>query len=109
MSFFDFFFPEQAQATHLRTLARKSHFDRRRASRQSTSLSALEKRVEELEGDLGTVSLLLGSLMAQLEENGHLDRSDLRELIEEFDAADGKVDGRLDINVLRDLTTRTDP
>lgn len=104
MSFFDVFFPEQAQAAHLRSIAEQSRHSRRRASRSAADIKSLESRIDELESDLGFVSLLLASVMGQLEERGSLSRDDLRELMREFDDADGKDDQRLDINVLRGLT-----
>ena len=63
----------------------------------------MKKRVEELEADLGYVSLLLCSVMVQLDERGHLSRDELRELIKEVDGADGDDDGRLNVDVLREL------
>ncbi len=104
MSFYDFFFPEQAQATHLRSIASRSRRERRRESSGASATRSLEKRVEELEGNLGFVSLLLGSLLAQLDEQGHISRAELREMIREIDGDDGEQDGRLDIGVLRGLT-----
>ncbi len=108
MSFFDFFFPEQAQASHLRSIADRSRLEQRRsrstAASSASNTAALTKRVEDLESDLGFVSLLLGSVMAQLDERGHISRDDLKELIKEVDGADGVEDGRLDVGVLRGLS-----
>lgn len=104
MSFFDFFFPEQAQASHLRSIANRSRLQSRRTRSNTSNSSSLNKRIGDLEADLGFVSLLLGSLMAQLDESGHISREGLRDLIKEVDGADGKEDGRLDIGVLRGLS-----
>lgn len=98
MSLFDWFFPEQAQASHLRRLAdQQRRGDRARRSSSKRS----DRRLDELEGDLGFVALLLGALLQQLDEKGVLTRADVRSTIEELDGIDGAKDGSLDINVLR--------
>lgn len=110
MSFFDFFFPEQAQATHLRRIAERQRSAERRSDRahrsrlqQADRSEALEKRIEELEGDLGFVALVLGAVMGHLDEKGTLDRDDLRKVISELDGLDGIKDGKLSIDVLRGM------
>ncbi len=61
----------------------------------------LELRLEKLKqahlrlrGRMDRVELVTEALFVHLESTGSLDRSRLRELIEQIDAADGKVDGR---------------
>lgn len=103
MSLLDFFFPEQAQAAHLRTLAQRSRRNDRSRAVNAANTRKLEQRVEQLERDLGFTALLLASLKAHLEENGSIDREGLRALIDEFDLMDGEGDGQLDLNVLRGL------
>lgn len=106
MSFFDFFFPEQAQASHLRTIAenqryvarRESNqrFDeemRRRQDRQATA--AMEDRVAALEKDLGQAGLIIEALVQLLGESGMLQREDLMQRAIEVDLADGLNDGKL--------------
>jgi len=106
MSFFDFFFPEQAQASHLRTIAenqryvarRESNqrFDeemRRRQDRQATA--AMEDRVAALEKDLGQAGLIIEALVQLLGESGTLQREDLMQRAIEVDLADGLNDGKL--------------
>ena len=53
MSLFDFFFPEQAQASHLRRLANQSSGQRQASQRNNAAVTQLEKRVSDLEDDLG--------------------------------------------------------
>ena len=103
MSLFDFFFPEQAQAAHLRSIASRQRIADRRSSRTKRSQAELESRIESLEGDLGYVTLLLGSLLGQLDEKGVLTRDELKSTIAELDELDGVADGKLDVNVLRGL------
>ncbi len=105
MSLFDFFFPTQAAAGHLRDLAKNQRLqsirESRTRSRSAKERDALEQRIEELEGDVGFVSLVLASLLAKLEEKGHIGREELRAVLEELDGADGVADGRLDVKALR--------
>ncbi len=100
MSLYDFFFPEQAQASHLRSLANS---ERQRSRRGRSTSSALKKRVEELEGDLGYLALVLGSLMQKIDEKGLIKRDEMRAVMAELDQIDGTTDGKLDINILRGL------
>jgi len=101
MSFYDFFFPEQAQATHLRSIARQSRRPRPRAKASTARTDELSERVSALEADLGFVSLLLATLMGQLDERGHVTRDDLKNALKELDELDGVKDGRLDVSALR--------
>ena len=108
MSLFDFFFPEQAQASHLRRLAEQQHRSQRHDSRsgrrdqeQTLRISELEDRVLDLERDLGFVTLLLGSLLHAANNKGVVTRDEVCSVLEELDAHDGFEDGRLDIESLR--------
>jgi len=106
MSFFDFFFPQEAQASHLRRIAdqqeRQSqqegmqHFRDERERRWETSRSqALEQRVEELERDLGQAGLVIEALLQALESSGTLKREDIAARAIAIDSADGVTDGRI--------------
>ncbi len=106
MSFFDFFFPEQAQAANLRSIASRQRLQSRSSSTTKRSQAELEGRIASLEGDLGYVTLLLGSLLGQLDEKGVVTREELKSTIAELDALDGRADGKLDVNVLRGLGVR---
>lgn len=68
MSLFDFFFPEQAQASHLRRLANQSIGQRKASQHNNAAVTQLEKRVSDLEDDLGFASLVLASAIAKLDE-----------------------------------------
>lgn len=109
MSLFDFFFPEQAQASHLRRLAeqhyraeRYSEHAERRSQDYELRITDLERRVLDTERDLGFVSLLLGSLLNTLDKNGVVNHNDVRSALEELDTHDGFRDGQLDIDKLRE-------
>lgn len=112
MSLFDFFFPEQAQASHLRRLAEQQDWSRRQARRndaraereseaRDSRVTELEGRVQELERDLGFVALLLGSLLHTANKKGVVTRHEVASALESLDAGDGARDGMLDIEALR--------
>lgn len=111
MSLFDFFFPEQAQAQHLRRLAdAQTRPVRPRRSpppfqdaEQKQEVAKLQSQIDGLEDDLGYVALILGAVMAKLDEKGALTRTDVRAALSEIDAIDGVQDGKLDINILRGM------
>ncbi|MFK7740547.1 MAG: hypothetical protein AB8H80_09490 [Planctomycetota bacterium] len=103
MSLFDWFFPEQAQASHLRKLTEQQRGSRRSTQRQNATVNALEKRIESLEQDLGFASLVLASVMAKLDEKGTVSRADIKAAMAEIDEIDGVADGRLDVNVLKGM------
>lgn len=106
MSFFDFFFPEQAQASHLRRLADQAHQQsasqhRERVAvvqkhRLETSLTrSLEQRIERLERELGEAGLVVEALLELLEQAGVVSRSELAARTADIDSRDGVVDGRM--------------
>ncbi len=113
MSLFDFFFPEQAQASHLRQIAEQNQ----RAAWQHTQGAAftdarvreLEERVWKLENDLGFVALLCGSLLKSLEAKSQLSRQELLAVMHELDASDGWIDGKMDLNTLRSWGQKLNP
>ncbi len=104
MSFFDFFFPEQAQASHLRTLAEqgqsqatalhRQRYQETHQRRLEASLTkSLEQRIEQLEQDLGQAGLAIEALLELLEQSKFVSREELASRIREVDARDGVVDG----------------
>ena len=106
--FFDFAFPEQAQAHQLRRIANKTQSGHaliggaeETSETLSASLSAIEARVAELERDLRFVSLVLGGIVATCETRGSITRAEVSAAMRELDAADQADDGSLDVSVLR--------
>ena len=106
MSFFDFFFPEQAQASHLRAIAEQGQsqvtaFHRQRyqqAQLQREELSRTrtqEQRIAQLEQDLSHAGLAIEALLELLEQSGVVTREALAVRTEEIDLRDGVVDGRI--------------
>ena len=106
MSFFDFFFPEQAQASHLRAIASQgeqstfaAHRERIRSAQQRRLEAARErnseKRIEQLEGDLAQAGLVIEALIELLDESGAVSRESLAQRVNKIDARDGLEDGRI--------------
>lgn len=103
MDLFDFFFPEQAQAKHLRDIAR----NQRRAASMSASLSAKTVRqsdeVSALREDVKFLTLVVATILKRLAETKTMNLNDVRDLLDEIDALDGVPDGGLDPGVFRSL------
>jgi hypothetical protein len=106
MSLFDFFFPEQAQASHLRTLAEQGQAQSLARHRQRlTEVQSgraevartrnLEQRIEQLERDIGQAGLAIEALLELLEQSGAVSREALAARLQEIDGRDGAADGRL--------------
>ena len=55
----------------------------------------LEKRVEQLENDLGQAGLIIESLLQLLEESGTIKRDEVMKRAIAVDLADGVQDGKL--------------
>lgn len=102
MSLFDFFFPEQAQAAHLRRIA-DQNTARRRQRKRAPLPNPLEERIATLEEDVGYLALMLGALLEKADEKGVLSREEIKTTLKELDEVDGVADGKLDIAVLRGL------
>ncbi len=101
MSLYDFFFPEQASASHLRRMANQQDRQVRMNRIQEQSQYNIEERVTELESDLGMVTLVLASLLEAANNNGAVSREDIKKIIDELDVLDGFKDGRLPPGFLR--------
>ena len=115
MSMFDFLFPAQAQAAHLRSIANhhqqlayQNHHaavqNEQNAAHTDARLFDLEERVWKLESDLGFVSLLCGSLLNILETKLQCSRQELFDIMRELDKSDGFLDGKLNLASLRNLS-----
>jgi|SRR5687768_9754375 hypothetical protein len=107
MGFFEFFFPEQAQASHLKRLvelqgasAYDEHAVRNRLrqtweERQNPKpREDISSKVAALEQEIGAANLVIEALLEELEARGGVSREALKKRMHEIDARDGKVDGR---------------
>ena len=101
MSLFDFFFPEQATASHLRRMANRQERQVRVDRIRDEGHSNIESRVGELERDLGIVSLVLASLLEAANDNGSISRDQIKQIIDELDVLDGFKNRQLSAAFLR--------
>ncbi len=101
MDLFDFFFPEQAQATHLRKIANRGS----RAPIKSIDTD----RVEVLQRDVQFLSLVLASILKRLDETKTMSLGDVKDILTDVDSLDGVADNGLDPRVLRGLLGAIDP
>jgi hypothetical protein len=99
MSLFDFFFPDQAQALHLRRLAESTSFSATQAringSRDLNAQMSMKKRIDELENEVGQLTMIIEALLESISERSILSKEDLARKIGEIDARDGTIDGRI--------------
>lgn len=96
MDMFDFMFPEQAEAAHLRKISGTLSG---MASGQRMGADQVRKVAE----NLGFLNLLLMSLVRSLVDKGVLTQQDLFDKLKELDTMDGQQDGKLNPDVLRGL------
>jgi len=89
-------------------LNRRGDAQRRKANRLTRQTVSNEQRIESLEEDLGYLTLVLGSMLEKLDEQGTLARSEVRALMDELDDLDGVKDGRLDVTVLKEIDALED-
>ena len=101
MSLYDFFFPEQAAASHLRRMANQQARQARMNRIERQGHSNIEERVTELESDLGMVTLVLAALLEAANDNGSVSREDIKRIVDELDVLDGFKDGKLNAGFLR--------
>lgn len=97
MDLFDFFFPEQAQAAHLRRIAAKQHAFTAGSSRAATG------DISALQADVNFLTLVLMTILKRLAENQTMSLADVQDLLDDVDGLDGVADGGLDPGVLRGL------
>ena len=94
MDLFDFFFPEQAQAAHLRRIANK----------RTTHAKVFQSdEADELRRDVNFLALVLTSILKRLDETKTLSVGDVKDLLVEVDAMDGVADSGLSPQMLRGL------
>lgn len=110
MSLFDFLFPQQAQAMHLREIADASR-DVGQATRarevdednNRLRIATLARRVERLENDLALSGMVNALLIRRYIQDTGKTLEQLRAEMAEVDRADGVEDGGFDGNEMRKL------
>lgn len=99
MDLIDFFFPEQAQAAHLRRIANRSG-----SSNRSVTLPDPQAgEIAELRQELKFLTLVVTTILKRLSETQTLSLDDVQDMLTEIDGLDGMSDGGLDPGVLRGL------
>ncbi|MBM80779.1 MAG: hypothetical protein CMJ78_09315 [Planctomycetaceae bacterium] len=100
MDLIDFFYPQQAQAHHLRRMANAAHF----APRAQASFSASQaQETAELKEEVRFLSMILAVILKRLAETKTMSLADVQDLVDEVDGLDGVANGGLEPNVLRGL------
>ena len=104
MSLYDFFFPDAAQAEHLRRIAGETARANRVREHGAESLEQqnrqLRERVSRLERDMGALALIVASILKRLDEKGHVTRDEIRETIQKLDLLDDVRDGKIRVEDL---------
>jgi hypothetical protein len=104
MSLYDFFFPDEAQAQHLRKMAIQSEYANRLREHESGLLQQsnqqLGGRVARLERDVGALALVVASILKRLDEKGHVTRDEVKETIQKLDLLDSVRDGKISVEDL---------
>ena len=96
MSIFDHLFDsEYKQRVDIESLKRGAQERRRARSRDRQQLDDQQKRIEELEDQVGELALLCRSLLTVLREDGTVEPERFQQVMEKIDAEDGVVDGKV--------------
>ncbi|MEE2642709.1 MAG: hypothetical protein VX768_18920 [Planctomycetota bacterium] len=105
MDFYDFFFPEQAQAAHLRKIANQNSIQLRKLNRHrpDSGQQSSSAEVQELQEDVRFLTMVIAALLRRFTETETASLADIRDLLDEIDGLDGAADGGLDPGVLRGL------
>ena|ERR1700755_1074547 len=104
MGLYDLFFPDSAQAEHLRKLAAQTEQANRIREHGALKLEQqnrqLRERVARLEHDMGALALVVASILKRLDEKGHVTRGEVKATIEKLDLLDKVRDGRISVDDL---------
>ncbi len=99
MSLYEFFFPQQAAAQHLRSIVHHNQFsnavNRVNQARAIRRGQVTKERVEELEDEVAQLTIVLEALMEVLGENKTITIEKVAQKIADIDAMDGVIDGRI--------------
>ncbi len=103
MDLFDFFFPEQAEAAHLRRISHS--LSRGQASTQAATNTARKASddVADLRSDVAFLTLVITAILRRLAENQTMTLADVSDLLQDIDGLDGLPDGGLNPGVLRGM------
>jgi hypothetical protein len=103
MDMFDFFFPEQAEAAHLRRISRNLSRSQYSAHAAADTARRIADDVADLRNDVAFLTLVLTAVLKRLTENETMSLADVSDLLREIDGLDGLPDGGLNPGVLRGM------
>ncbi len=103
MDMFDFFYPQQASAAHLRRISRSLAGSRSASSSAAAAAQRNESELTNLQADVRFLSLVTAAILKRLAEQETMSLGDVSDLLGEIDGLDGLPDSGLDPGVLRGL------
>ncbi|MDP6719790.1 MAG: hypothetical protein QGF59_14105 [Pirellulaceae bacterium] len=103
MDMFDFFFPEQAEAAHLRQISRTLASSRRTSGTAAATARRNESELDDLRTDVRFLSLVIAAILKRLAEQETMSLGDVSDLLSDIDGLDGLPDGGLEPGVLRGI------
>lgn len=96
MDFWDHLFDnEYKQRADIESLKRSSLARKRARMRDRQQAQDQQKRIEELEDQVGELALLCRSLLTVLREDGTVQPERFQEVVKRIDAEDGVIDGKI--------------
>ena len=96
MDFWDHLFDsEYKQRADIESLKRMSRLRRSARKRDLQNVKDQQKRIEQLEDQVGELALLCRSLLTILREDGTVEPKRFQEVMKQIDAEDGVVDGKI--------------
>ena len=96
MEFWDYLFDnEYRQRTDIQSLKKRTLSWKNAQQRVRNEVDDQQRRIEELENQVGELALLCRSLLTVLREDGTVKPEHLREVMNRIDAADGTIDGKI--------------
>ena len=99
MSLYDFFFPQQATAQHLRSIVQHNQFsnavNRVNQARAIRKGQVSKERVEELEDEIAQLTIVMEALLEVLGDSNAITMEMVARKISEIDARDGVIDCRI--------------
>ena len=96
MDFWDHLFDnEYKQRADIESLKRSSLARKQGRMRDRQQVQDLQKRIEDLEDQVGELALLCRSLLTVLREDGTVPPERFQEVLQRIDAEDGVVDGKI--------------
>jgi len=100
MDMFDFFFPEQAEAAHLRRISNSIAGSK---TAHGSAARRNESEIDALRADVQFLSLVIAAILKRLSEQKTMSLGDVSDLLDEIDELDGLRDGGLEVGVLRGI------